>query len=336
MKKIYNPGENIVLQELEGFVDAYSNLYEPLKGERSSVIYRSRRKGSKVSLVIGGGSGHEPLFGGFVGRGLADAAVCGNIFASPNPMLIYDTAAEVDNGAGVLFVYGNYAGDNLNFDAAEEMLQDDGISCAHVRVMDDCASAPRDRITDRRGIAGDLFVIKVAGAACDAGLSLEEVLRITEKARDLTVSIGLATAPGTIPGVDHHNFELGENEIEYGMGLHGEPGIERTVMQPADVLTERLYREIKADMSLSSGDEVCLLVNGLGSTTLLELNIVYRRLAALVRGDGLSIHGAEINNFCTCQEMGGFSISVLKLDEELKRYYDAPCYCPYYAKEAQQ
>lgn len=333
MKKIYNPGENIVLQQLEGFVDAYSDMYEPLKGDRTSVILKNRRRENKVSLVIGGGSGHEPLFSGFVGRGLADAAVCGNIFAAPNPQLIYDTAMDVDNGAGILFVYGNYSGDNLNFDMAEELLEDDDVRCAHVRVWDDCASAPKDRIEDRRGIAGDVFTIKVAGAACDAGLSLDEVLRITEKARNSIASIGLATSPGTIPGVDHPSFEIGENEIEYGMGLHGEPGIERTTMQPADVLAQRLYSEIKAEMGFESGEEICVLINGLGSTTILELSIVYRKFAELARNDGLVIHDGEINNFCTCQEMGGFSVTVMRLDSELKEYYDAPCYCPYYAKE---
>ena len=333
MKKIYNPGENIVLQQLEGFVDAYSSLYAPLRDGRTSVVLKNHRSGDKVRLIVGGGSGHEPLFPGLVGYGLADAAVCGNVFAAPNPQLIYDTVMDLPGSAGVLFVYGNYAGDNLNFDVAEEMLEDAGVACAHVRVWDDCASAPRDGIQDRRGIAGDVFVIKIAGAACDAGLPMEEVLRITEKARDRTASIGLATSPGSIPGLDRPTFELGETEIEYGMGLHGEPGIERTVMQSADALTERLYRELKAEVRPLPGERFSVLVNGLGSTTLLELNIVYRKFAQLARGDGLTIHDGCIDRICTCQEMGGFSVSLLRLDDELLKYYDAPCYSPYYAKE---
>ena len=283
-------------------------------------------------MLIGGGSGHEPLFAGFVGEGLADAAACGNIFASPNPQLIYETAQAVNQGKGVLFIYGCYAGDNMNFDMAEELCEFDDIPTAHIRVWDDCASAPKERIEDRRGIAGDVYVIKIAGAACDAGLSLEEVTRITEKARDNINTIGLALSPGSIPGLDKPTFELGETEIEFGMGLHGEPGIERTQMQTASQLVQRLYSEIKADMALQSGDEVAVLVNGLGSTTLLELNIAYYELAQLMAKDGLQVYDSEIKSWCTCQEMGGFSITLLRLDDELKKYYSAPCFSPYYER----
>lgn len=283
-------------------------------------------------MLIGGGSGHEPLFAGFVGEGLADAAACGNIFASPNPQLIYETAQAVNQGKGVLFIYGCYAGDNMNFDMAEELCEFDDIPTAHIRVWDDCASAPKERIEDRRGIAGDVYVIKIAGAACDAGLSLEEVTRITEKARDNINTIGLALSPGSIPGLDKPTFELGETEIEFGMGLHGEPGIERTQMQTASQLVQRLYSEIKAEMALQSGDEVAVLVNGLGSTTLLELNIAYYELSQLMAKDGLQVYDSEIKSWCTCQEMGGFSITLLRLDDELKKYYSAPCFSPYYAR----
>lgn len=331
MKKIINEADCVVEEMMEGFVSAYHQYYEK-HPEVNGVLLREKRKG-KVSLVIGGGSGHEPMFSGFVGKGLADAAACGNIFASPDPNTIYETAKAVEDGQGVLFVYGNYAGDNLNFDMGEEFLCDDNIKTAHVRVWDDVASAPKDRIEDRRGIAGDVFVIKIAGAACDAGMSLEEVKAVTEKARDCTKSIGVATSPGQIPGLDKPTFELGDNEIEYGMGLHGEPGIERTQMEPADTLTEKLYKNIKADMELKSGDEVCVLVNGLGSTTVLEMSIVYRKLRQLLQRDGIIIYDVDLNSYCTCQEMGGFSVTLMRLDEELKALYNAPCYCPYYAKE---
>lgn len=331
MKKIINPGEDVVAQSLEGFLNAYSHLYEPYNGE-GSVVLKSRRADGKVTLVIGGGSGHEPMFAGFVGKGLADAAVCGNVFTSPNPQLIYDTAMAARGDSGVLFLYGNYAGDNMNFDIAEELLEDEGVPCAHYRVMDDCASAPRERRTDRRGIAGDVFAVKIAGAACDAGLSLEEVLRVLAKLDSEMNTIGLATSPGTIPGLDKPGFELGEDEIEYGMGLHGEPGIERSHMQPADILVDRLYKELKNEMKLQRGDELCVLVNGLGSTTLLEMNIVYRRLSQLLLADGILVHDADINSYCTCQEMGGFSVSFLRLDDELRAYYDAPCSCPVYTR----
>lgn len=334
MKKIMNEAENVVDEMIAGFVLAYENLY--IKHPKvNGIVFKERRK-EKVALVIGGGSGHEPMFGGFVGKGLADAAACGNIFASPNPDTIYQVADMVNDGKGVLFVYGNYAGDNLNFDMGEELLNEDGIQTANVRVWDDVASAPVERIEDRRGIAGDVFVIKIAGAACDEGLSLEEVTRITKKARDYTKTIGVATSPGQIPGLDKPTFELGEDEIEYGMGLHGEPGIKRTKMQKADVLVKELYQNIMADSELKEGDEVCILINGLGSTTILEMSIVYRKVRELLDGDGVKVYDADINSFCTCQEMGGFSISILKLDTELKKYYNSPCFCPYYAKEGRE
>lgn len=331
MKKILNENVADVVEEmLSGYLQAYKKYYKRI-GQYTALKYRRHRKG-KVALVIGGGSGHEPLFSGFCGSGLADAVACGNICASPNPELIAETAKAVDQGKGVLFVYGCYAGDNLNFDMAEELCRAQGMKTAHVRVWDDCASAPKDRIQDRRGIAGDVFVIKIAGAACDAGFDLEEVVRLTEKARDRINTIGLATSPGTLPGNDAPTFELGEQEVEFGMGLHGEPGIERTTMKPASELVERMYGELKKEMALTAQEEVAVLVNGLGSTPLLELNLVYYNLDRWLKRDEILVHDAEIKTWCTCMEMGGFSITLLKLDKELKKYYDAPCFSPYYAK----
>jgi len=331
MKKILNADvSNVVEEMLSGYLQAYRKYYKKI-GDYNAFQYRNNRK-SKVALVIGGGSGHEPLFSGFCGAGLADAVACGNVCASPNPDLICETAKAVDQGKGVLFIYGCYAGDNLNFDMAEEQCQAEGIKTGHVRVWDDCTSAPKERITDRRGIAGDVFVIKIAGAACDAGLEFEEVIRIAEKARDHVNTIGLATSPGTLPGNDKPTFELGDEEVEFGMGLHGEPGIERTKMKPANELVKRMYSELKNEMGLKKGDEIAVLINGLGSTPLLELNIVYYELNKLLMADELGVHDAEIKIYCTCMEMGGFSITILKLDEELKNYLDAPCYSPYYAK----
>lgn len=330
MRKIINNPENVVEEMMEGYIAAYHRFYYR-HPEVNSVISRQRRR-NKVSLVIGGGSGHEPMFSGFVGRGLADAAACGNIFASPDPKNIYETGKTVDEGKGVLFVYGCYAGDNLNFDMGEEFLNAKGIKTAHVRVQDDVASAPIERREDRRGIAGDVFVVKVAGAACDAGLDLAEVKRVTEKARDNTRTIGVATAPAQLPGADKPIFELGENEIEYGMGLHGEKGVERTEWEPADVLVEKMYRQILADSDLKAGDQVCVLINSLGATTILELSIAFRKLKELLDQDGIKVYDSDLNNYCTSQEMGGFSITLMKLDDELKKYYDMPCYCPFYAK----
>jgi dihydroxyacetone kinase-like protein len=329
-KKIVNDPENAAAEMMEGYIAAYSRYFEKVP-EVNGLLFKGRRK-DKVALVIGGGSGHEPMFSGFVGRGLADAAACGNIFASPDPFTICETAKAAHSGKGVLFVYGNYAGDNLNFDMAEEMLNGEGIKTAHVRVWDDCASAPPERLEDRRGIAGDVFIVKIAGAACDAALSLEEAVSAAEKARAGLRTIGVAVSPGRIPGNEKPTFELGENEIEYGMGLHGEPGIERTTMKTAGELTEIMYRNLVKDMPLKKGDEICVLINGLGSTTILEMGIVFRKVKELLDKEGVIIHDADINSYCTCMEMGGFSISLMRLDEELKKLYDAPCYCPYYAK----
>lgn len=330
MKKLINKPEDVVEEMIDGMVLAYKNTYERIPNLHA-IANKNRRK-NKVSLLIGGGSGHEPLFFGFVGDGLADAAACGNIFASPNPQLIYETAKYVDEGKGVLMVYGNYAGDNMNFDMAEELCEFDDIKTAHVRVWDDVASAPEERIEDRRGIAGDYFVIKVAGGACEAGLSLEEVVRVTEKARDMTGSIGLATSPGTIPGEATASFTLGDDEIEFGMGLHGEPGIERTTMKPANELVARMYHELKTAMKLKGGEELAVLVNGLGSTTLLELGILYNDLHTLLEADNMVVYDAEIKDLCTCQEMGGFSISFMVLDDELKQYFKMPCNAPYFRR----
>ncbi len=329
-KKVINSKEKVVDELLEGFVGAYNKQLKK-HPKVNGVINRNSRK-DKVALVIGGGSGHEPMFAGFVGQGLADASACGNIFASPDPNTIYETAKAVDQGKGVLFVYGCYAGDNLNFDMGEEFLNDDGIKTAHVRVQDDVASAPIERMEDRRGIAGDVFVMKVAGAACDAGLELEEVVKVTEKARDNTRSIGIALSSAQLPGADNPIFELGEDEIEFGMGLHGEKGVLRTNMMSADVMVDKMYQHIIDDGAFKVGDEVCVYINSLGSTSIAELAIVFRRVKQLLEKDGIKIHDADLNSYCTSQEMGGFSITFMQLDSELKTYYDMPCYTPYYAK----
>lgn len=331
MKKIINSAETVIDELVDGFVSAHNRYYQK-HDEVNGIIFKEKRVG-KVALVIGGGSGHEPLFAGFVGRGLADAAACGNVFASPDPNTVYETAKAVESSQGVLFVYGCYAGDNLNFDMAEEFLEEEGIKTAHVRVWDDVVSAPKDRIEDRRGIAGDVFVIRVAGAACDEGFPLEEVKRITEKVRDNTFSIGIATSSGQLPGVDKPVFELDDDEIEYGMGLHGEPGIKRTKFAPADQLAETLYENLMKEAEIKKNDEVCVLINGLGATSILELSIIYKKIRDLLCRDQINIYDSDLNTYCTSQGMGGFSITILRLDEEIKKLYNKSCFSPYYAKE---
>lgn len=329
MKKIINNPRNVVQEAIEGYMYAYKDSLTKI--ENVNGIIRKDLK-DKVAIVTGGGSGHEPLFLGFVGEGLADGVAIGNVFAAPTPNTVQEVAKAVDQGKGVLFVYGNYAGDVLNFDMAAELLDFEDVQTSTVLVADDVASAPEERKGDRRGIAGDVFVIKIAGAASEKGLSLEEVTRVTQKAADQTFSIGVATAPGSIPGETEPPFVLGDDEIELGMGIHGEPGMKRTKLMPADQLTDELIEKLLEESKIHAGDEVAVYVNGLGSTTLLELLIVNRRVAQILEEKGIHNYDMDVNSYCTTQEMGGFSITFLKLDEELKALYNAPAHSPYYNK----
>ncbi|WP_306454177.1 dihydroxyacetone kinase subunit DhaK [Neobacillus jeddahensis] len=327
---INNP-EQVVEETIEGFLAAYKRSYQ--KVENVNGIVRRDRK-DKVAIVTGGGSGHEPLFLGLIGEGLADGVTLGNVFAAPPPTNVFEVAKAVDAGKGVLFIYGNYSGDVLNFGMAVELLEMEGITTNTVLVTDDVASAPTERKDERRGIAGDIFVVKIAGAAAEKGLSLEEVTKVTQKANDHTFSIGVALAPGTIPGATELPYTLADDELEVGMGIHGEPGMERTKMMPADALTDKLLEKLLAESNLQSGDEVAVLVNGLGSTTLMELFIVNRRVAKVLEEKGIQAYDMDVNSYCTTQEMAGFSITLLKLDNELKDYYSAPAVSPYYKKES--
>ena len=330
MKIINNPA-NVPEETLEGFLQAYANDYVRVEGVKG---IRVREPKDKVALVVGGGSGHEPMFAMFVGKNLADASANGNIFASPDPNTILQTVRSVECGKGVLLVYGNYAGDNLNFDMAAELLEDFGIESRTVRVWDDIASAPKERITDRRGIAGDVFVIKIAGAATAAGLSLDEAYHVAAKARDNTFSLGVALSGGTIPGAAHAAFSLPDGEIEFGMGVHGEPGIRRMKLLPADEIADMLVQFILEDSGIRAGDRVCTLVNGLGSTSLAELYILNRKLTKLLQDRGIVIHDEQVGSYITCQEMAGASVTLLQLDDELQMYYDMPCWSPYFQKRA--
>ena len=321
-KKFLNEPRHIVNEVFEGLVAAYGGQVKRLEG--LNVIVRSDLQPGKVGLLVGGGSGHEPLFPGFVGTNLADGAVAGNIFAAPTPDQVLGATQALNSGKGVLYVYGNYAGDNLNFDIAAEMAADEGIQIQTVRVWDDVASAPPERMTDRRGIAGDVFVIKAAGGAAAHLDSLDEVYRVACKARDHTRSMGVAAAAGTFPETGLPTFELPDDEIEIGMGLHGEEGVSRSKLLSADQVTDQMLERILIDLPFQAGDEVCLLINNLGSTTMTELLIINRRVHQVLVEKGLHIHDTLIGAFCTSQEMAGFSISLLKLDAELKHYYDLP------------
>ena len=320
--KILNDPRDVVNEALEGLVAASHGELRPIDG--TTAVVRSQLAASRIGLLIGGGSGHEPLFAGFVGEGLADAAACGNVFAAPTPDVILAATRAVDRGKGVLYVYGNYAGDNLSFDMAAELAAAEGISTATVRVWDDVAAAPPERMNDRRGIAGDLFVIKVAGAACTVAATLDEARTIAVRARDNTRSIGVAVAPGSIPETGKPTFELGDDEIEIGMGLHGEPGVARAKLGRADPLIADMLGRILADLPFASGDDVCLLVNDLGSTTWMELLVATRKAHAVLDAAGIQAHDTVVGSFCTSQEMAGLSLTLMKLDPELERCYDAP------------
>lgn len=321
-KKVINDPSQVVPELLEGLLRANGGRIVQV-GPMGSIAKASIPEG-KVGVLIGGGSGHEPLFHGFLGDGMADGAACGNIFAAPTPDVILAVARAVNRGAGVLFVYANYAGDIMNFDLAAEMAADEGITVRTVLIHDDVASAPPDQATSRRGIAGDVFVVKIAGAAAAVLGDLDEVVRVVEKATNATRSMGVAVEAGSIPETGEPTFVLGEDEIEIGMGVHGEPGVRRQKMASADEIVDFMAEQILADLPFVAGDDVCLLVNNLGSTTMMELLIATRRLFKALDERGITVHDTTVGTFVTCQEMAGFSITLMRLDDELRRYYDMP------------
>lgn len=326
IKKIINDPKNVVPEAIDGLIAASHGTLKKIPG--INVVVKTRPTPNKVGIVIGGGSGHEPVAAGFIGENLADGAACGNVFASPTPDIILETIKAVNNGAGVLNLVLNYAGDNLNFEIGSEMAEAEGVAVRSVQIMDDVASAPASRITDRRGIAGYVFAIKVAGAASAMLGDFDEIERVTIKARDNIRSMGVAISAGSIPENGAPTFELGDDEIEIGMGIHGEPGVARRKLIPADQLVTEMMDIILADLPFQRDDEVCLLVNNLGATTLMELFIVNRRIRKILEKKGIGVHDTLVGNYCTSLEMAGFSISLMKLDAELKKYYDVPVTSP--------
>lgn len=322
MKKLMNDPARVVPELLEGLLRVSGGRIVQV-GPVGAIAKATINEG-KVALLIGGGSGHEPVFHGFIGDGMADGAACGNIFSAPTPDVILAVTRAVDRGRGVLFLYGNYAGDVMNFDIAAEMAADEGIRVETVRVRDDVASAPPDRQESRRGIAGDIFVIKIAGAAATILTELDDVVRVTKKARDATRSIGVALSAGSIPETGEPTFELGEGEIEIGMGLHGEPGVRRQAMASANEIVDIMADQILTDLPFVAGDDVCLLVNNLGSTTMMELLIAARRLFEILDRRRITVHDTLVGGYATCQEMAGFSFTLMRLDDELRRLYDVP------------
>jgi len=326
MKKLINDPFEVTVESIQGFVQAYPQ-YVRLIGPHVVARKDAPVKG-KVGIVVGGGSGHEPLFLGWVGFGMADAAVLGEVFAAPPPPMILEATKAANGNRGVLYVYGNYAGDNMNFDLATESAVDEGIEVETVRVWDDVASAPPDRVQERRGLAADLFVIKIAGAKAEEGASLPEVKAVAEKARDSSRTFGVALSPATVPTSGKPTFTIGENEMYFGIGAHGEKGVKKTELLSADATAKILVEEVLKDLPYRAGDEINLIVNGYGSTTLMELFIINRKINEIILTSGIRIHRTEVGNFLTAQEMAGCSVTLMRLDDELRKCYDAPTITP--------
>lgn len=326
-KKIINKGEDAVDEMLDGILLAHENTLRRSGAASRAIIARHGPRQGKVGLVIGGGSGHEPTFVGFVGRGLADAAAIGNVFASPPPDPALACVQEVNGGQGVLFMYGNYAGDVMNFDMAAEMAAMDDIEVRTVLTTDDIASAPCDATDRRRGVAGNFFIFKAAGAACDLLMSLDQVERVARHANARTYTMGVALAPCSLPQTRVPNFRIGPDEMEIGMGIHGEPGIAREPLKTADEIVDDMMDRILDEMDSARGDSVAVLVNSLGATPLMELYIMNRRVQTRLSSAGLETHATWVGNYCTSLEMAGASVTVMHLDDELTRFIDHPCHC---------
>ncbi|WP_416068405.1 bifunctional sugar-binding transcriptional regulator/dihydroxyacetone kinase subunit DhaK [Rhizobium sp. ZK1] len=325
IKKFLNNPDDVVEEMLDGVVKAHANYLRPVDSSHRALVARSGPRAGKVGLVVGGGTGHEPAFLGYVGKGLADAVAVGNIFSSPPPGPILQCAKAASGGAGVLFVYGNYAGDVMNFEMAAEMGAEENIEVRTVVTTDDISSSPLEDRDGRRGVAGNFFIFKIAGAACDRGLSLDACEAVTRKANARTFTMGVALEPSSLPQTRRHNFEIGPDDIEIGMGIHGEPGVMRERMMSADAVVDVVMDRIFSEMKAVSGDRVAVLVNSFGGTPLMELYILFRRVEQRLSAKGIKIEANWVGHYCTSLDMVGASISVLHLDQELTDMLHHPC-----------
>ena len=325
MKKFINQVENVELEMLEGIAKAHPDHLRKLP--ENTVLVRAHKKEGKVALISGGGSGHEPAHGGYVGKGMLDAAVAGAVFTSPTPDQVEAAIREVATDAGVLLVIKNYTGDVMNFEMAAEMAEMDGIRCMNVVVNDDVAVQDSLYTTGRRGVAGTVFVHKIAGAKAEEGASLEEVHAVAEKVIANVRTMGTAITPCTVPAAGKPGFEIGEDEMEVGIGIHGEPGTHKEKLVPANDIVDHMLEKILADIDYE-GHEVAVMINGSGATPLMELYIINNRVADVLAAKGIKVYKTMVGNYMSSLEMAGFSISLLRLDDELKALLDAEADTP--------
>jgi dihydroxyacetone kinase-like protein len=323
MKKLINAAENVVSESLAGFCAAHSDIVR--MGEQAPFVQRRNKKPGKVALVSGGGSGHEPLHSGFVGHGMLDAACPGQVFTSPTPDLILAAAAAVDTGGGVLFIVKNYEGDVMNFDMAREMA---GTSVATVITDDDVAVEKSTFSTGRRGVAGTLIVEKVVGAAAEEGRDLAALKALGDRVNAATRSIGIALTSCTVPAAGKPTFDIAEDEMEIGVGIHGEPGRRRVKLRPAAEIAAEMVHAITSDLGERVRGEAILVINGFGATPLCELYLMYDAVRRLLESAGSIVTRSLVGNFATSLDMAGCSVTVSILDDEMKRLWDAPVHTP--------
>ena len=333
MKKIINDPMAVVDEMMEGILKAHGHSLRAVDGDLRAIVRADAPVKGKVAIATGGGSGHLPVFMGYVGKGLADGASIGNVFSSPTTGQMFKVTKAIHGGAGVLYLYGRYQGDMMNFDTAAEMAQEEGIQVETVLVSDDVASAPPKDWTKRRGVAGLFYAYKVAGAKAAEGASLKEVKASTGKALAGVRSMGVALGPCIVPAVGKPTFTIGEDEMEIGMGIHGEAGVHRGPMKKADEIAVILTDAVVKDLPYRKGDEVSVLVNSLGGTPLEELYILYRQVAKILDEKGIVIYHPYVGRYACSMEMQGASLTLMRLDAELKRLLDAPAETPFFLQD---
>lgn len=329
MKKILNEPLAYVDEMLVGLCAAHPQYFKRIGPEGRVIVRPDGPVKGKVGVVTGGGSGHLPVFTGYVGKGLLDACAIGEVFSSPSVDQMAEAIRAANGGSGVLRLYGNYGGDNMNFDMAGEMVEMEDIQTTTVRVADDVASASLQEQSKRRGVAGLVYTYKIAGAKADAGATLQEVTAIAQKAALACRSIGVALTPCTVPAVGKPTFQIGEDEMEIGMGIHGEPGVRRGPLRKADAICEEMLSLLLADLPLRFGDRISVLVNSLGATPPEELYIIYRYLSQKLADLGVAVVMPWVGRYATSMEMTGLSITFCKLDDELEALLKAPCDSPF-------